>query len=93
VGNGALRHVQKLRDVADAHLMLEEHIQDPDPGFVPEHFVEFAQGGKDALGEHLIGYDSDDLRVNMDKIAFGGDFGIRFCHGSFSFIAGYPLSA
>ena len=43
VGNGALGHVQKLRDVADAHLGFEEHIEDFDPGGIAKNLKSSAR--------------------------------------------------
>ena len=32
VGDGRLRHLQRLSQIADTHLGLQKHKQDPDPG-------------------------------------------------------------
>ena len=34
---GGLVHIKQLRDIADAHLRLEQHVQNLDPGGIPKH--------------------------------------------------------
>lgn len=69
VGDGALGHVQKLRDVADAHLGFEEHIEDFDPGGIAKNFEKFGQIIKDFIFRHLLGDFADDIFMRVDVFA------------------------
>lgn len=51
-----LRHIERLRQVADAHLRLKQNKQYPDSGGIPEHLEQLRQVIQRFLLRHLVRY-------------------------------------
>ena len=68
VGDGRLGEAQQRRDVADAHLRLEEHVQDADPGGVPEDAEQLRQVVEGVLPRQLPPDLFHHVLVGVDEI-------------------------
>ena len=57
-----------LRDIADAHLRLEQHVQNLDPGGIPKHFENLRQIAQFILIRHLLIHGFYHILMHLIKI-------------------------
>ena len=70
MGNGCLRQLQKICDVADAKLIFLECVEDADPRRIPEHLEKFGKVEKKLFFGHPSENVLHNVFVNAEKFAF-----------------------
>ena len=69
MGDGALAHPQKLGDIADAHFMLQKHIENFDSGRIPENLKKLRKADQSFVVGGLLLQRINELLVNMAALA------------------------